>query len=75
MPVPPDPHAALRDALGGVQPPDGVAALDDAVVADLAAAIADARRAEADALAASGEHSLKLLPFPLRIGVKKVLGL
>jgi hypothetical protein len=75
MPVPPDPHAALRDALGGAEPPPAVLALDDAVVADLAAAVADARRAEAEALAASGERSLKLLPLPLRIGVRKVLGL
>lgn len=71
----PDPHVALRDALGGAEPPAAILALDDAVVADLAAAIGDARRAEADALAASGERSLRLLPLPLRIGVKKVLGL
>lgn len=71
----PDPHVALREALDGAEPPAALRSLDDAVVADLASAIADARRAEADALAASGEHSLRLLPFPLRLGVKKVLGL
>ena len=75
MPVPPDPHAALRDALGGAEPPPALRSLDDQAVADLAEAISLARRAEAEALAASGERSLKLLPFPLRVGVKKVLGL
>lgn len=71
----PDPHVALRDALGGAEPPAGLRELDDAVVADLAAAIRDARDAEAEALAASGERSLKLLPLPLRVGVRKILGL
>ncbi len=75
MPDQPDPHAALRAALDGAQPPASLRGLDDAVVADLAAAITQARREQARLLAASGEASLRHVPRILRGPVKKVLGL
>lgn len=69
------PQEALRRALRGATPPASVATLDDAVVADLAAAIEEARREQARQLAASGEKSLEIIPRLLRGPVKKVLGL
>jgi hypothetical protein len=75
MPEPAGPHQALRDALRGADPPASLATLDDAVVADLAAAIVAARREQARQLAASGEKSLAVIPKLLRGPVKKVLGL
>jgi len=75
MPSPPDPHAALREALGGAEPPASLRTLDDATVADLAAAIAQAHRDQRRQLAASGEASLRHVPKLLRGPVKKVIGL
>lgn len=73
--MPTDPHTALQEALGGVAPPASVRELDDATVATLAEAIADARRREREQLAASAEASLRHVPGLLRGPVRKVLGL
>lgn len=62
----------LRAELGAT-PPESVAALDPEVVADLATAIRDARRAQAAALAEAFEATLKHVPFPVRGIVRKVL--
>ncbi|WP_372791869.1 hypothetical protein [Paraconexibacter sp.] len=75
MPDDRDPHAALREALDGADPPASLREVDDAVVADLAAAITAAREEQARLLAASGEASLRHVPKFLRGPVKKVIGL
>lgn len=71
----PHPHAALREALGGVEPPDGIRALPEDVVADLADAIAGARAHQRDELRRASDESLGHVPRMLRGPVKKVLGL
>lgn len=62
----------LRERLGAA-PPDSVAALPEQARADLAAVLAEARRAQAASLAAAFEATLKHVPFPVRGVVKKVL--
>lgn len=54
--------------------PEGVAALDDTALADLAAAVADARHRQAAALAQAGEQALDKIPRVLRIPLRKALG-
>jgi hypothetical protein len=63
----------LRTLLGG-DPPASVLALDDAVRADLAAVISDARKRQARDLKTAYEATLAHVPFPVRGIVKKVLG-
>jgi hypothetical protein len=57
----------------GCPPPAGVAALGPNELAVLARVIADARHQQACDLAASFETTLKHVPFPLRVLVRKVL--
>lgn len=62
----------LRDQFG--EPlPDGVGALSDDELADLAAALADADREQARALDGAIDHTLRFLPWPLNGIVRKVL--
>jgi hypothetical protein len=62
----------LRDQLG--EPlPDGLHALSDEELADLAAALAEADRAQSVALDAAIDHTLRFLPWPLSSIVRKVL--
>ena len=58
----------------GRRPPKGVARLPEADLADLADALRNARHRQAEALAASGEASLKHIPALLRRPVRKVMG-
>jgi predicted metal-dependent phosphoesterase TrpH len=67
---------ALAKQLGGKQPPKGlVATVDDADLERLAQTIHDARRRQGEALAASGEQALRIIPGILRRPVKKMLGM
>ena len=57
----------------GAEPPAGIAALPASDRAELADVIAAARRKQGEDLAASFEATLKHIPFPLRLVVKKLL--
>lgn len=64
--------AHLVELLGG-EPPPGVAALPAADRAVLAEVIGAAQREQDEALAAAFYATLRHLPFPLRVVVRKVL--
>ncbi len=69
----PDGLSQLREQLSG-DVPEGVTALGDADLADLAHAIRDARHREGQALAAAGERALEHVPRLLRGPIRKVVG-
>ncbi len=56
----------------GAAPAPGLAALSSQQQADLAAAIKDARRRHAAALAEAGEQALKLIPRVLRGPIRRM---
>jgi hypothetical protein len=62
----------LRAALGD-DPPAGVAALSDAELADLVAALDEAHTAQAAALDDAIAHTLRFLPWPINAIVKRIL--
>jgi hypothetical protein len=62
----------VRDQIGGPLP-EGLEALSDAELADLASALADGHREQAQALDGAIDHTLRYLPWPLSGIVKKVL--
>jgi hypothetical protein len=68
----PDAKRALRAELGAA-PPKGLDALSDDEVADLAAAVHDARRRQSEALARATEDSLRHIPRLLRGPVRKMM--
>jgi hypothetical protein len=53
--------------------PEELAALSDGELADLAAALSDARRRQSRALDAAIDHTLRFLPWPLSGLVRRVL--
>ena len=59
----------LRD-----DPPESLAKLDDAQLADLAGAVRDARRRQAVELDAAGEKAFGHIPRLLRGPIRKLLG-
>ncbi|MDP9115924.1 MAG: hypothetical protein M3O28_01400 [Actinomycetota bacterium] len=61
-------------ALLRAQPPDSVLALGPQANADLVQIVRDARRRQARDLAAAFDATMKHVPFPVRVIVKKVLG-
>ena len=67
-----DPLAALSEALGS-RPPETLAALPAHVLDELTGAVRDARRIQAENLAASLDRALKIAPRPLRSVLKKLL--
>lgn len=70
--MPPDRLEPVRAQIGGPLP-EGLAALTDDELADLAAALADAAREQARALDGAIDHTLRYLPWPLSKIVRKVL--
>jgi hypothetical protein len=62
----------VRDQLGDPLP-EGLHALSDVELADLAAALAEADHAQSVALDAAIDHTLRFLPWPLSRIVRKVL--
>jgi hypothetical protein len=67
-----DRFATVRDQFG--EPlPDGLDALSDEQLEDLATALADADREQARALDGAIDHTLRFLPWPLNGIVRKVL--
>ena len=67
-----DPLADLADALGR-RPPDALATLPRATLADLTVAVHEARATQAEHLAAALEGALKVAPKPLRGVLRKLL--
>ena len=70
--MPADRLDVLRDQLGDALPA-GVAALTGAELDDLADIVAEAQEAQAVALDAAIDHTLRYLPWPLSGIVRKVL--
>ncbi len=68
-----DAISALRAQLKS-EPPEGLGRLGPEQLADLTAAIADAKRRQAEALEDAGEQALGHLPRVLRIAVRRVVG-
>jgi hypothetical protein len=67
---------ALTRELGGKAPPRAIVkVVADEDLAHLADTIREARRHQAEALAAAGDHALKMIPGLLRRPVKKLLKL
>ncbi|HEX4344639.1 MAG TPA: hypothetical protein VHZ31_03660 [Solirubrobacteraceae bacterium] len=67
-----DRFARVHDQFG--EPlPDGLDALSDEQLDDLATALADADREQARALDGAIDHTLRFLPWPLNGIVRKVL--
>jgi hypothetical protein len=64
---------ALAEQLGG-RLPEGIGALADEELEDLAGAVRAARRRQAKALAEAGERALNRIPRLLRGPVRKVTG-
>ncbi|MEC3978935.1 hypothetical protein [Amycolatopsis sp. H20-H5] len=64
----------LAEQLGGPVP-DGIEALEEHEKQDLADALRDARRRQAEALGKAGEEGLKYVPALLRGAVRKAVGL
>lgn len=62
----------MRAQIGGPLP-EGLQALTDDELADLAVALKDAHREQARALDAAIDHTLRYLPWPLSGIVKRVL--
>jgi hypothetical protein len=71
--VPDDAYTALCAQLRGTVP-DGLRELSDDELADLAAALRDARHRQAAALADAGERALSHIPRLLRGPIKRVVG-
>jgi hypothetical protein len=67
-----DPLAPLSEALGR-RPPDALATLPGHVLDELVVAVHDARRIQAENLAASLDSALRIAPRPLRSVLKKLL--
>ena len=67
-----DPLAALSEALGR-RPPETLATLPGHALDELVGAVQDARRIQAENLAASLDSALKIAPRPLRAVLKKLL--
>ena len=69
-----------EEALGELQaelranPPDGLAALSDEELGELAEAIRDARHLQAAELKAAGEKASRHIPWLLRGPIRKVMG-
>ena len=61
----------LEKELGG-SAPSGIRSLQDAAVEDLAGAIRDAKRRQAQELAAAGEQALENIPRLLRVPIRKM---
>lgn len=69
---------AARDDLSaaiGAPVPDGVAALDDARLAELATVVRDARSEQRRVLRQATEESLRHVPRLVRPAVKRIVGL
>lgn len=64
---------ALKAQLGGQVPP-ALSGVDDDSLAELAAAVADARRRQAAEIAAAGDQALSHVPRLLRVAIRKVVG-
>jgi predicted DNA-binding transcriptional regulator YafY len=69
----PDAKRALRAELGAA-PPKGLDALSDDEIADLAAALREARSRDKAALAKAMQDSLQHIPRLLRGPVRKMIG-
>jgi mono/diheme cytochrome c family protein len=69
----PDAKRALRAELGAA-PPKGLDALSDDQIADLAAALHDARARDKAALAKAMQDALQHVPRLLRGPVRKMIG-
>jgi hypothetical protein len=69
----PDAKRALRAELGAA-PPKGLDALSDDEIADLAAALHDARARDKAALAKAMQDALQHVPRLLRGPVRKMIG-
>ena len=54
--------------------PEGLRELSDAELADLSAAVADARHRQAAALAEAGDRALSHIPRLLRGPIKRIVG-
>ncbi len=54
--------------------PEGLCELSDAELADLSAAVADARHRQAAALAEAGDRALSHIPRLLRGPIKRIVG-
>ena len=67
-----DPLADLADALGR-RPPEALATLPKAALADLTLAVHDARATQAEHLALALDAALKVAPRPVRGLVRKLL--
>jgi hypothetical protein len=72
--------AGARSSLAALEaqlrtpPPAGLRALDDASLADLTAAVRQARHRQAQALAEAGDRALVLVPRLLRGPLRRMLG-
>jgi hypothetical protein len=64
---------ALQAQLGGRVPP-ALVGVGDESLADLADAVADARRRQAAEIAAAGDKALAHVPRLLRVAIRKVAG-
>ena len=64
---------ALRARLSS-EPPDGIRSLTGAQLADLTAAIGDARHRQREALQAAGDRALGHVPRLLRGPIRRVVG-
>ncbi|HEY1712437.1 MAG TPA: hypothetical protein VGG07_06020 [Solirubrobacteraceae bacterium] len=71
--MPQDAFTALSAQLRG-SVPDGLRGLSDDELADLAAAVADARHRQAAALSEAGDRALSHIPRLLRGPIKRVVG-
>jgi hypothetical protein len=67
-----DPLAGLTEALGR-RPPDALAELPAAALADLADAVHDARRTQGEHLVQALDRALKVAPKPIRGALRKLL--
>lgn len=70
-----DAAGALERALGAKPPKLLLEALSEQQVADLAATLDEARRAQAKELAVAGEKAIGQIPRLLRLPVRKLVGL
>lgn len=64
---------ALEEQLGA-PPPEGLSALTDEQLGDLARAVRAARHQQAAELAAAGDQAMQHIPKLLRVPLRKVLG-
>lgn len=71
--MPNDAFSALSKQLRG-NAPDALRELSDQELADLSAAIADARHRQAAALSEAGDRALRHIPRLLRGPIKRVVG-